>query len=155
MKEVVLPYSCDGENLSKIKVRTIDKGWFPAYTYCIQRWPSSLNVPDTLQRTIKFGQTIEINRTRLGAPSVILSIRAMVWRTRYTDDSLRDRKSTSKIYLLSGVGRRRCRHEHDDESAFFYRRTHKLTRTWYLYSFGYESLSSPFKIISISAQLDF
>lgn len=39
----------------------------------------------------------------MGAPSAILSIRATARRTRYTTDSLRDRKSTSKIYLLSEV----------------------------------------------------
>lgn len=142
-----------GKTYLKLRSKRSIRGGFQ-YTR-IQRWPSSLNVPDILRRTINFGQTIEINRTRLGAPSGILSIRAVVWRTRYTGDSLRDRKSTSKIYLLSGVGRRRCRHEHDDESALLYRRTNKLTRTWYLYSSGYESLSSPLKIISISAQLDF
>ena len=107
------------------------------YIY-IERWPSSLNVPGTLRRTINFGQTIEINRTRLGAPSVILSIRATAWRTRYTRDSLRDRKSTSKIYLLSGVGHRRRHHEHDDESALLYKRTNKLTRNFarFLWSSG-------------------
>lgn len=102
-------------------------------TYIVQ-WPSSLNVPGTLRRTINFGQTIEINRTRLEAPSVILSIRATAWRTRYTGDSLRDRKSTSKIYLLSRVGRHRHRRKHDDESAHLYRRANKFTQTRILYT---------------------
>lgn len=129
-----------GKNLSKIKDQTIDMGWPEDFQHTyIEPWPSSLNVPGILRRTINFGQTIEINRTRLGARSVILSIRA--WRTRYTSDSLWDRKSTSKIYLLNGVSRRG--HEHDDESALFYRRTNK--RTCFLRSSSYEPLSSSLK----------